>query len=211
MVSNLASGQSLLFGCSQPLVHPRLSELRLLVVLVEAAASRLPLAFRALGSVVVERRLPLLVRQRIGRLWLPAHHSVLHDELDPLGRSVGPYRAQTVQLPVFVPGQDASLAQDFVAEVGSEAVLQTLEVAEASGLMLENACNDRIELGREQPEVVQVGLRYLGGCSRFIVEPLVLHVIVVVDDGLLSDHVSSLARATASLQDQKNSCREEEA
>jgi len=77
--------------------------------------------------------------------------------------------------------------------------------------MLQNACYDSIELGREQPEVVQVSLRYLGRCSRFIVDPLVFHVIVISDDGLLGHNVSSLTWATASLQDELYSCRLEKA
>ena len=143
------------------------------------------------------------MRQRIGRLWLPAHHSVLHDELDPLGRSVGPYRAQAVQPPVLVPGQDASLAQDLVAEVGAEAVLQIVEVTEAGRGVLSNGKDDGVELGREQPEVVALRLGDVSRRSGFVGELPVLHMEVVFDDGLLLDDVGGLAWPAACPQEEE--------
>ena len=104
-------------------------------------------------------------------------------------------------------GVDCEVCRPIPNHVGVVAAGRGVLQGEVECLVLENAGHDRVELGREQPEVVQVGLRYLGGCSRFIVEPLVLHVIVVLDDGLLGHNVSSFTWATASLQDELYSCR----
>ena len=100
------------------------------VVYVETATSCLLFAFATLCSIVVKRRFPLRMGKRIGRLWCPTHHPILHDELNPLGGSVCSYSSQTVLILVFVPCQDTSLGEHLFAEVGAEAVLQVTVLTE---------------------------------------------------------------------------------
>jgi hypothetical protein len=87
--------------------------------------------------------------KRIGRLWCPTHHPILHDELNPLGGSVSSYRAQTVLILVFVPCQDTSLGENFFAEVGAEAVLQLTVLTETGGKMLSYGIDYVVELRRQ--------------------------------------------------------------
>ena len=73
--------------------------------------------------------------------------------------------------------------------------------------MIGNVCYDSIELRRKQPEVVEVGFCYVSRRSSLEVEPLMLHVIVVLDNALLCDNVSGLTWPTASRQNEQYSCR----
>jgi len=143
------------------------------------------------------------VGKGVGRLWLPAHDPILHDKLDPLGGSVSAYRPQAVKPLAVMPCHNASLAQDLVAEVGAEAVLQIVEVTEAGRGVLSNGKDDGVELGREQPEVVALRLGDVSRRSGFVGELPVLHMEVVFDDGLLLDDVGGLAWPAACPQEEE--------
>ena len=86
----------------EPVLHPRLVELLVLSILLTAAKPCLPLVFTALRGVVGQGSLPVGVRQGVRWLWSPAHHLVLHGELDPLSRSEGTDGPETVLLLVAV-------------------------------------------------------------------------------------------------------------
>lgn len=78
------------------LAHPGLSKFWVIFVLLDAAKPCCMNVVAALDSIVLEGRADVGMTERVGRDRFPLHNLVLGDELYPLRRSKGTYRAQRI-------------------------------------------------------------------------------------------------------------------
>ena len=141
------------------LVHPGLTQLRISVVLLDAAEPGLLDVVRVLGGVELESRLDASVRERIRRLVIPLHHFVLGEQLHPERRPQSPHRPQRV-----VPFSLGALGHAGVLEqvprpVVCEFLVELLVVGEASGVALVVDADEGAELLRQKPKVITLGFR----------------------------------------------------
>ena len=140
-----------LVGCFhvEPLLHPLLSELRVVAVLLNAAALGLPLVETPFGSVLTKSHLLIEVLERIRWGRLPAHHIVLLLEQDPLGGAGSTDRAHAVRLAVGIAGRHISRLEDLVIVVRTECFGQGSVACEACVLVVHNIGNNESDLVRE--------------------------------------------------------------
>ena len=140
-----------LVGCclAETLLHPLLSELRVLAVLLNAAALGLKLVETPFGSVLTKSHTLIEVHERIRWGRLPAHHIVLLLEQDPLGGPGSTDRAHVVRLVVGIAGKHTSRLEDLAIVVRTECFGQGSVACEACARMLPNLGNDESDLVRE--------------------------------------------------------------
>ena len=137
------------FSHVDSLLHPLLSELRVLAVLLNAAAPGLKLVETPFGSVLIKSHPLIEVLERIRWGRLPAHHTVLLLEQDPLGGPGSTDRAHVVRLFLGTPGRHASILEDLAIVVRTECFGQGSVACEACIRKLPNLGNDESDLVRE--------------------------------------------------------------
>ena len=149
---------SLLVHLSCPLVgcyhvgrrlHPLLSQLRVLAVLLNAAALGLKLVETPFGSVLTKSHTLIEVLERIRWGRLPTHHIVLLLEQDPLGGPGSTDRAHVVRLFVGIADRHISRLEDLAIVVRTECFGQGSVACEACVRMLLNIGDDESDLVRE--------------------------------------------------------------
>lgn len=185
-------------------LHPLLAQPLVGVVLLEAALPGQPLVFAALGGVVLLDGRLVGVREGVGRLNLPLHHSVLCDELQPLG---GPGAADVlhgVLLAALGVDFDAGALEDLVLEVGPKSFFEVTEAVEAGLPVLSVGRHELLKLLRQQPEVVPLGLGDHGRRRCLEVVLLVGHMVVIGCYRLVRDHVGGLRRPAPCPEQKEN-------
>ena len=184
---------------SEPRLHPVLAQRRVGGVLVTAALLDLPLAVDALGGVVLQGHLNVLVLQRVGRLRLPLHHSVLHHKLDPFGGAVGPGCTHAVPFGTAVVKHGVLCFLEYTLSVkGLHCLAQHVNVLVARVRKFADLVGLAVKLFRYQPQVVTVRFGGAGGTEGLVCVLHVLDDVVVRPDGPVLYYVRGFLRAAAS-------------
>ena len=184
---------------SEPRLHPVLAQRRVGGVLVTAALLNLPLAVDALGGVMLQGHLFVLVLQRVERLRLPLHQPVLHHKLDPFGGAVGPGCTHAVPFGTAVVKHGVLCFLEYTLSVkGLHCLAQHVNVLVARVRKFADLVGLAVKLFRYQPQVVTVSFGGVGGTEGLVCVLHVLDDVVVRPDGPVLYYVRGFLRAAAS-------------
>ena len=123
------------FSHVQPLLHPLLSELQIVAVLLNAAALGLPLVVALLGGVLSNCHPQAGVLQWVRWPRLPLHNLVLLLQEDPFGGPGSSDRAHGVRLALLVARWHPRFPKDLRIVERTKGFVQSPEVWEACILM----------------------------------------------------------------------------